>query len=116
MKLVINLIATVILLLYMQTLGYLADLASASSGGDLSGLRTPSPMIHAGGALLLLLGATVLSVYKPQGMTRHGQRQRLGVRPEPGTRSGAKVGAKVGCSPAPPVTTSGLCRSSGSFS
>ena len=93
-KLVINLVASGILLLYMQTLGYLADLASASSssGGDLSGLRSPSPLVHAGGALLLLLGATVLSVYKPQGITRYGQRKQLGVRGEPGMRSRAEVG------------------------
>ena len=91
-KLVINLFASAILLLYMQTLGYLADLASSSSADDLSKLRSPSPTIHAGGALLLLLGATVLSVYKPQGMTRHGQRQLLRVRRDSILRSGAEVG------------------------
>ncbi len=76
-KLGINVLATVVLLLYMQTLDLLADLAAdTSSGADLSGLRSPSPLIHAGGALLLLLVAAGLSVYKPRGMTRYGQRRQ----------------------------------------
>jgi len=72
-KLVINVIASVILLLYMQTLGYLADVASS---GDVSGLRSPTAVVHAGGAVVLLLVATTLSVYKPRGMTRHGRRKQ----------------------------------------
>jgi len=77
-KLGMNVFATVILLLYMQTLGYLAGLAaeSTSSGGGLSGLRDPSAVIHGGGALVLLLVATTLSIYKPQGLTRYGQRKQ----------------------------------------
>lgn len=82
-KLLMNLVATVILLLYMATLSYFADVAAASSssGGGLGALRSQSPLIHAAGALVLLLVATTLSVYKPRGMTRHGQRtqpRRLG--------------------------------------
>ena len=77
-KLVINVFATVVLLMYMQTLGYLAGVAAATpvSDGDLSGLRSPSPVLHAGAALLLLLVATTLSVYKPRGMTRYGRRKQ----------------------------------------
>lgn len=76
-KLLINVVATVVLLLYMQTLGHLAGLARAPlPGGDLGGLRSPSPLVHAGAALVLLLVATVLSVYKPRGMTRYGQRRQ----------------------------------------
>lgn len=74
-KLLINVFATIVLLMYMQTLGYLAGLA-ASAGEDLSALRGPTVVIHAGGALLLLLVAVTLSVYKPRGMTAYGQRQR----------------------------------------
>ncbi len=79
MKLAINVLATVILLLYMQTLGFLADVAAATttSGGDLGPLRSPSPVLHGAGALLLLLAAAALSVYKPRGMTRYGQRKQL---------------------------------------
>lgn len=78
MKLVINLVATIVLLLYMQTLGYLADIAAATtaSSGDLGGLRSSSPVLHSGVGLLLLLVAAALSVYKPRGMTRYGQRKQ----------------------------------------
>ncbi len=33
-------------------------------------------MLHAGGALLLLLLATVLGLYKPRGITRYGWRKQ----------------------------------------
>ncbi len=75
-KLAINVFATVVLVMYMQTLDYFADLATATSGGDLDDLRTASPAIHAGGALFLLLVATTLSIYKPRGVTRYGRRKQ----------------------------------------
>ncbi len=75
-KLLINVFATVVLLLYMQTIGDLADLAATSSSRDLSVLRSPSTAIHAGAALVLLLVATGLAVYKPRGVTRYGQRKQ----------------------------------------
>jgi hypothetical protein len=73
-----NLLATIVLLLYMQTLEYFAGVAAETtlSGDDLGELRNPSPVLHAGAALLLLLAATTLAVYKPQGMTRYGQRKQ----------------------------------------
>ena len=85
-KLAINVFAIVVLLLYMQTLGYLAGVAAetTSSTGDLGVLRTPSALLHAGAALMLLVVAATLSVYKPPGMTRYGQRkQREQRRPRP---------------------------------
>jgi hypothetical protein len=77
-KLVINVVAIMGLRLYMQTLSFIAGVAAetTSSGGDLSGLRSPSPLIHAGLGMLLLLVAVTLSVYKPRGMTRYGQRRQ----------------------------------------
>jgi hypothetical protein len=76
-KLVINVFATIVLLMYMQSLGYLARVAAqTSSSGDLSGLRSSSPVLHAGAALLLLLVATVLGVYKPRGVTPYGWRKQ----------------------------------------
>jgi hypothetical protein len=76
-KLLINVFATIVLLLYMPTLGHLADVASetASLENDLGGLRSPSPAIHAAAALLLLLVATVLAVHKPRGLTPYGWRK-----------------------------------------
>ena len=75
-KLVINVVATIVLQLYMQTLKHLGDVATATalSGTGLGGLRDPSPVLHAAAALLLLLVATTLAIYKPRGMTRYGQR------------------------------------------
>ena len=85
-KLFITLFATVVLLLYTQTLGYLADVATRTppSPADLDLLRTPSVLLHSGVALLLLLAATTLAVYKPPGMTRYGRR-RQARRPATGT-------------------------------
>jgi len=75
-KLLINLFATIVLLLYMQTLGSLGGLAADTtlSTDDLGVLRSPSPVLHAGAALLLLLVATGLAVYKPRGLTRFGRK------------------------------------------
>jgi hypothetical protein len=76
-KLLINAFATFVLLMYMQTLSSLGDIAAKTSlpSDDLDVLRSPSPLLHAGAALLLLLVATVLAVYKPRGMTPYGQRK-----------------------------------------
>ena len=67
-KLVMNVFATGVLLLYMQTLGALADTARHTPDDPLA-LRTPSPVVHAAVALVLLVVALVLSVYKPRGTT-----------------------------------------------
>jgi hypothetical protein len=75
-KLLMNVFATLVVVLYMQTLGYLADRAAATGADSVSELRSPSVVLHAGGAVALLLLATVLSVYKPRGLTRYGQRKR----------------------------------------
>jgi len=74
-KLLLTVFATIVLLLYTQTLGYLAGVAAGttSSSAELGVLPSPSPVLHAGAALALLLVATALAVYKPQGMTRYGQ-------------------------------------------
>ena len=85
-KLVMNLFATIVLLLYTQTLGRLADMAETTSAAGTPGsLRDASPALHAGAAVLLLVAATVLAVYKPQGLTRYGRRKhderRLMARP-----------------------------------
>lgn len=83
-KLLINVFATIVLLTYMQTLGSLADLAAETSSEDLGALESPSPALHAGAALFLLLVASVLAVYKPRGMTPYGQRKLREQRTGPG--------------------------------
>jgi hypothetical protein len=39
-------------------------------------VRSASPTLHATLALLVLLVATALAVYKPRGMTRYGRRRQ----------------------------------------
>jgi hypothetical protein len=78
-KLAINVVASVVLLLYTQTLGFFADVAAQPDAG-LAELRSPSAAIHSGAALLLLIAAAALSVYKPRGMTRYGWRRQRELR------------------------------------
>jgi hypothetical protein len=82
-KLVISVVATIVLLLYMQTLEHLGDIAAATtlSSRRLRRLSDPSPALHAAAALLLLLVATTLAIHKPRGMTRYGQRTQHRQRP-----------------------------------
>ena len=82
LKLGITVFATVILLIYMATFREMAGVA-ADPVMDLALVRNASPILHAILALILLLAATVLGVYKPFGMTAYGRRkhkeQRLAV-------------------------------------
>lgn len=83
-KLLMNLFATGILLLYMQTLTFLADTARTTSATDgMDALRNPSPVVHAVAAVALLLVALVLSVHKPRGLTSYGQRKQSQQRTRP---------------------------------
>jgi uncharacterized membrane protein len=74
-KLLINLFATAVLLIYTETFRAMAAVA-ADSSADLTLVRNPSPALHAVLALGALLVATVLAVYKPRGLTPLGQRPR----------------------------------------
>jgi len=74
-KLLINVVTTTVLLLYLPTFTAMAA-AAADPRVDLAAVRNPSPVVHAGAAMVLLLLAAVLSVYKPRGMTRYGWRRR----------------------------------------
>lgn len=80
-KLAINVVATAVLLMYMQTLGHVADRSgpAAEEGTIHQGLQAWSPVLHASAALVLLVLAVVLSVYKPRGMTGLGQRQQRSI-------------------------------------
>lgn len=76
-KLVLTALATGVLLLYTGTLGRLAA-AQASDGPAV--LHSSSPLVHSVGALVVLLGAVVLSVHKPRGLTRYGWRRQQAAR------------------------------------
>lgn len=76
-KLTINLLATIVLLAYTQTLGALSGIAAQStwSTDDRALLGSPTVILHASGALVLLFAATFLAIFKPRGMTTYGQRK-----------------------------------------
>ena len=75
LKLLITVFSTVILLTYMATFREMAGLAAAPMA-PLANIRNPSPVVHAILALILLVGATLLGIYKPLGMTPYGRAQQ----------------------------------------
>ena len=81
-KLLLNLLATAVLIGYAQSTGHFASIAAdaAASGAALAELRNRTHVLHATGGLLTLLVATVLAIYKPRGMTRYGQRRQRAAR------------------------------------
>ena len=72
LKLSITVFATVILLIYMGTFRQMAGVA-ADPVVDLAAVRNASPIVHAVLALVLLVTATALGIYKPLGMTAYGE-------------------------------------------
>ncbi|CAM5616455.1 hypothetical protein [Streptomyces aurantiogriseus] len=76
-KLLITLLVTLLLLVHMQPVGHLADAAAraALAGGELEGMRIQL-IADAAAALLVLLTAAALSVFKPRGVTRYGRRRQ----------------------------------------
>ncbi|OEJ29135.1 hypothetical protein AS594_01040 [Streptomyces agglomeratus] len=83
-KLLITVGATVLLLVHMQPVGHLADAAAraALAGGELQGMRIQL-IADAAAALLVLLTAAALSVFKPRGLTRYGRRRQREQIPRP---------------------------------
>ncbi len=76
-KLLITILATILLLVHMQPVGHLARVVAETTlaSGELAGLRVQL-VADAGAALLALLVATALSVYKPRGVTPYGRRKQ----------------------------------------
>jgi hypothetical protein len=66
----------------METFQAMAAVA-ADPAVDLGAVRNPSPIVHATLALLLLLIANVLAIYKPLGPTPYGVRMQSERRGEP---------------------------------
>jgi hypothetical protein len=75
-KLLLSVFVTIVLLLQMKSISYLADAAAGTvlTSADLLEARM-SLVAHAGGGLLVLLVPAALSVYKPRGLTRYGRRK-----------------------------------------
>lgn len=82
-KLLITAFATLILIMQTQAFAGRAEQAADPSfdSGSLG-----SELLHTGGGLVVLSLALILSIFKPRGMTRYGQRRRL-------RDSGARVAA-----------------------
>jgi hypothetical protein len=71
-KLGITVFATVILMIYMGTFRQMAGVA-ADPVVDVRLVRNPSPLVHSVLALILLVVATLLGIYKPFGETPYGR-------------------------------------------
>lgn len=81
-KFMITVLALVILLVHLRPIDHVAGVARETtlSGEDLRELRVQL-VADAGAALVALLAATALAVYKPRGMTRYGWRKEHERRP-----------------------------------
>jgi len=77
LKLVITILITLILLVHTQPIDLLAGAAAKTAvlGANLHGAQLQM-VIASSAALVVLLVLTVLSVYKPRGMTPYGQRKQ----------------------------------------
>jgi hypothetical protein len=86
-SLVLTILATVVLLVNMQTVSFFAGIAAETDRADMGALRggLRGELLHAGVGLLVLLVIQVLNVYKPRGMTAYGRHkqheQRTGSQP-----------------------------------
>lgn len=79
-KLLLTLVATTVLLIETRTISYMAEVAtSGADPRDIAG-----SLAHSIGGLLVLIVVTVLSVYKPRGVTRHGWRKQQALQSERG--------------------------------
>lgn len=76
-KLVLTVLATGLLLLHTKVIDRMAEIAArgALSPAEHRGLRVQL-VFDAGAAVIVLVVATALAVYKPRGMTRFGRRRR----------------------------------------
>jgi hypothetical protein len=74
-KLVLTLLATAVLLLHTRPIDEMAELVARTvlSPAEHRGMRIQL-VFDAGAALVVLVVATVLAVYKPRGVTRYGRR------------------------------------------
>lgn len=93
-KLAINVVSTLILLVHLRPIDLIADVASGPSFMPGEHLQVRVQMAVASGlAIAALLLATILSVYRPRGLTPYGARQRYARRvAPPDVKSAARGG------------------------
>ena len=75
-KLVINILSTLILIVHIRPINYLAQAAAAGTLTSADRTLQLQMVVASGAGLLALLAATVLAVYKPRGMTPYGWRKQ----------------------------------------
>lgn len=78
-KFLLTLVAGAVLVLETQTISALAEAARSSSDPR----ELPGSLPHSVGGLVVLLLITILSVYKPRGVTRYGWRKQQARRTKP---------------------------------
>lgn len=77
-KLILTVLAVVVLWLQLVNIRLLASLPPEALLAAEWATTKFSMVLHSGGGLVVLLGATMLSVYKPAGLTRYGWNRRYG--------------------------------------
>ncbi len=86
-KITVTIPATVLLLFHLQPIGTISSAALAGASGVNPGELRIQLVAEAGAAILVLLVATILSVYKPPGLTRYGWSQQYEQRAPSQTHS-----------------------------
>lgn len=81
-KLALTLLALAVLMLQTQSIDMLAEAALQGTLAEHIGARF-SMVLHGTGGILVLLTATVLSIYKPRGITGYGARAIAADRTSP---------------------------------
>jgi uncharacterized membrane protein len=87
LKLLLTLVASAVLLAETPTIRSLAE--AAGSDADPRGL--PGTLPHSVGSLIVLLVVTVVSLYKPRGLTRYGWRRQQAQRRAPRQPSASRA-------------------------
>lgn len=75
-KLVINILSTLILVVHLGPINYLARVAAEGTLSNADRGAQIQLVIASGAGLVALLTATALAVYKPRGMTAYGWRKQ----------------------------------------
>ncbi|WP_434006829.1 DUF2269 family protein [Paenibacillus konkukensis] len=78
-KLLLTAFAVSMLVAYSIELGHAASIAAQTtwSSTDVEILKAPIHITHPSGSVCIVLVATILSVYKPKGMTKFGWRKQM---------------------------------------
>jgi hypothetical protein len=82
-KLVINVLSTLILLIHLKPIQHMAHIAAAGAISAADRGAQIQLVVASGAGLLALLVATGIAVYKPRGMTIYGWRKQYGERADP---------------------------------